>query len=119
MSETTLEAEQGLATQLNFKPMSENTFTVYLLTLTESGFKEETIHGCFYPEFDGRIELPNGSFLYKDGLDKASINDYRSHSYYSLDPDFEIGKRALLAKSIENRDKAQATIDQIEKLLNP
>jgi len=97
--------------------MSENTFTVYLLTLSESGFKEETIHDCFYPEFDGRIELPNGSFLYKDGLGKASINDYRSHSYYSLDPDFGIGKRALLAKAIKNRDKAQSIIDKIEKLL--
>ena len=99
--------------------MSENTFTVYSLTLTESGFKEETIPGCWYPEFDDRIELPNGSFLYKDGLDMASINAYRRHSYYSLNPDFEISKRAILAKAIENRDKAQATIDQIEKLLNP
>jgi len=96
-----------------------DTFTVYQLTLTEAGFKEETIPDCWYPEFDGSIELPNGSYLYTYGLDKALIVDGKSPQYYSLNPDFEVGKRAILAKAIENRDKAQATIDQIEKLLNP
>jgi len=97
-----------------------DTFTVYQLTLTEAGFKEEVIPDCRYGfAYGDTIELPDGSFLYKDGLDKASISDHRRHFYYyySLNPDFEIGKRALLAKAIKNRDKAQSIIDKIEKLL--
>ena len=79
--------------------MSENTFTVYLLTLSEAGFKEETILNCWYgrPIYDS-IERPDGTFLDKYGLDKVSITGNNGFHFYSLDPDFGIGKRAIKAE---------------------
>lgn len=73
-----------------------DTFTVYLLTLTEAGFKEETIPDCW--EYDD-IHFPDGQFVEHSQMETVihkQLNN--SFHFYSLNPDFGIGKRAIKAE---------------------
>jgi len=95
-----------------------DTFTVYQLTLTEAGFKEHSFPNCFYAPL-GDVVLPAGLSIPIHYLGDVIFKTPSHAAIYSLFPDYngELGKRAILAKAIERRDKAQSIVDQIETLL--
>jgi hypothetical protein len=96
-------------------------FTVYLLTLTEAGFKETIIEGCTESAPFKRvpdIEFPGGYCLEGHTLERA-INTYKNRTYHynSRYPDFEVGKRAIMDEVRRNVKSMRELADSNEWLL--
>jgi len=101
-----------------------DTFTVYQLTLTEAGFKETTIPNCIHSGYTWMTEkekdviCPDKRFIRHDNMEVAVYIPPRTMAnYYSKNPDFSIGRKAILEYMKARIEKAKKAIETMENLL--